>query len=91
MTHTIEEIVENSEFIMMLKSSKISCGAILKNVEGMKENYLKYLVNSKPGCGLLKHGKEIVPIDGTMEEENELTVLFNTDPYKYTDDAKEAE
>lgn len=100
MTHTIEEIVENdtakamvknSEFIMMLKSSKISCGAILKNVEGMKENYLKYLINARPGCGLLKHGKEIVPIDGTMEEENKITVLFNTDPYKYTDDAKETE
>lgn len=91
MTHTIEELIENdtskamvknSEYIVMLKSSQISCEAILKSVEGMKENYLRYLVNSMPGCGLLKHGKEIVPIDGTMAEENALSVLFNTDPYK---------
>ena len=91
MTHTIEEIikndiaetmVKNSEFIFMLKSSKISCDAIMNSVEGMKENYLRYIINSRPGCGLLKHGKEIVPIDGTMSDDNPLSVLFNTDPYK---------
>ncbi|MBQ4530164.1 MAG: hypothetical protein IJA36_06080 [Lachnospiraceae bacterium] len=91
MTHTIEELIENdtakamvknSEFILMLKSSKISCAALLSSVEGMKENYLKYIINSRPGCGLLKHGKEIIPIDGTMEENNPLTILFNTDPHK---------
>lgn len=94
MTHTIEELIENdtskamvknSEFILMLKSSKISCEAILKSVEGMKPNYCRYLVNSLPGCGLLKHGKEIIPLDGTMDDDNPLAQLFNTDPYKKKD------
>lgn len=91
MTHTIEELIENntakamvknSEYILMMKSSKISCEALLQSVEGMKENYCKYIMNSRPGCGLLKHGKEIVPIDGTIAEDNALASLFNTDPYK---------
>lgn len=94
MTHTIEELIENntaktmvknSEFILMLKSSIISCEAFLKSVEGMKENYCKYIINSRPGCGLLKHGKEIIPIDGTLAEDNPLSILFNTDPYKDED------
>lgn len=100
MTHTIEEIIKNdiaetmiknSEFIFMLKSSKISCNAIINSVEGMKENYIRYIINSRPGCGLLKHGKEIVPIDGTMADDNPLSVLFNTDPYKNTEKAPDKE
>lgn len=96
LTHTIEELIENdtakamvknSEFIMMFKSSKISCEALVNSVEGMKENYCKYILNSSPGCGILKHGKEIIPIDATVDVDNPLAELFNTDPYKDSEKA----
>lgn len=93
LTHTIEEIiknkiaeamVKNSEFLMILKSSKASSNEILKNVEGMKAEYLKYVINAPVAHGILKHGADIVPFDGRINEQNPLVRIFNTDPKKFT-------
>ncbi|MDE6252576.1 MAG: hypothetical protein K2M78_08055 [Lachnospiraceae bacterium] len=93
LTHTIEEIikndiaeamVKNSEFLMILKSSKASGGAILSSVEGMKPEYLKYVINAPVAHGLLKHGADIIPFNGLIEESNPLVKIFNTDPKKFT-------
>lgn len=95
MTHTIEkivknpiaeDIVKNSEFLFILKSSKASAKALLDNIEGMKNDYFRFILNAPIGYGLIKHGKEIIPIDATMDEENPLMRIFNTDPHKYRED-----
>lgn len=92
LTHTIEEITENpvakamvknSEFLMIFKSSKDSAQALLTEIEGMKKEYLRFIINARTGCGLMKHGSDIVPIDARVEEENPLVRIFNTDPKKY--------
>lgn len=92
LTHTIEEITENpvakamvknSEFLMIFKSSKNSAHALLTEIEGMKKEYLRFIVNVRTGCGLMKHGSDIVPVDARVEEDNPLVRIFNTDPKKY--------
>ncbi len=91
-THRIEDVtknkfaasmVNNSEFFIVMKSGKESAYAFLNNVEGVKKEYLHYILNAPIGCGIMRYGSDIIPIDTRLEEDNPLVRLFNTDPHKY--------
>lgn len=95
LTHTIEEIlkndiaesmVKNSEFLFILKSSKTSVNEMLTSIEGMKPELFRFMINAPVGTGILKHGAQLIPVDGRLSEENPLSRVFNTDPHKYADE-----
>ncbi len=95
LTHTIEEIlkndtaeamVKNSEFIFILKSSKTSVSEMLSSIEGMKPELFRFIINAPVGTGVLKHGAQLIPVDGRLSEDNPLARVFNTDPHKYADE-----
>ena len=92
LTHTIEEITENpiakamvknSEFFMVFKSSKDSAKSLVDSVEGMKKEHFRFVINTPVGCGLMRYGADIIPVDARVAEDNPLVRIFNTDPHKY--------
>ena len=91
LTHTIEEVlqndiagamVKNSEFIFILKSSKTSVNEMMSSIEGMKPELFRFMINAPVGTGILKHGAQLIPINGRLSESNPLSRIFNTDPHK---------
>lgn len=39
---------------------------------------MQYISNPDHGCGLLKFGSRVIPIDGRLPHESEMYKLFNT-------------
>lgn len=85
-THEVADICSNdisramitsSSFIMLLRQDNI---AVAQDVFRLNPAELDFIANAERGCGLLKCGKTIVPIDNKIPKNSELYKLINTDP-----------
>ena len=50
----------------------------LENELGISPNLMQYISNPDHGCGLLKFGNRVIPIDGRLPHDSEMYKLFNT-------------
>lgn len=72
-------IFNNSDFILMLKQSKIGRDAVAKLLDLSKkqQNYLK---NSPKGSGLIYNGTNIIPFEDNFPRNTKLYEVMSTDP-----------
>ena len=76
-TQAVESMLCNSEFLMLL-NLKENERKLLENELGISPNLMQYISNPDHGCGLLKFGSRVIPIDGRLPHESEMYKLFNT-------------
>ncbi len=76
-TQAVESMLCNSEFLMLL-NLKENERKLLENELGISPNLMQYISNPDHGCGLLKFGNRVIPIDGRLPHESEMYKLFNT-------------
>lgn len=74
----VSTILSNSEFIALFNQSAMDADKVCEVVNGMTPTYLDYVFNSRPGTGLLKHGKVIVPFENEVPKDSVIYKLFNT-------------
>lgn len=77
----IENILDNSDFIYMLNQSD-GDRRILQEKLNISDAQIKYVTNSKPGCGLIFYGDTILPFEDEFPENTLMFELLNTDPSK---------
>jgi len=81
-------MLENSEFIMILKQNKVAYEKLI-NVIGISAEQVKYITSeSGSGRGLLKCGATIVPFDMTVPEDSELFGIIDTNPHRKFEEAR---
>lgn len=73
----IETMLSNSEFILLLYQS-MSDAKALKDLIHMTDSQIKYVSGARPGTGVLKFGKTIIPVDMTIDKDDQLYDLINT-------------
>ena len=74
----VRTMVDNSEYILMLKQSVSAIPELIDTINGMKDTYEDYLLEAESGQGMLKFGNTIFPIDMKLDKEGSLYKLFNT-------------
>ena len=62
----------------MLLNLKENERKLLESELGISPNLMQYISNPDCGCGLLKFGNRVIPIDGRLPHESEMYKLFNT-------------
>lgn len=72
-------MVNNSDFVMMLKQSMISRRQ-LTALFGLSPTQQKYITNNPKGSGLIYTGKTIVPFKNEFPKDLDLYTLMSTDP-----------
>lgn len=75
---TGKSMIENSEFVIMLKQAAINAAA-LANMYHISPNQMQYFTNAEPGQGLIKIGGVLVPFDSRIPKGTKLYELCNTD------------
>ena len=70
-------MVSNSEFLMLMRL-KENERKMLESELGISPNLMKYISNPNPGCGLLRFGNKLIPIDGRLPKNSAMYRLFNT-------------
>ena len=75
----IENIFDNSDFILMLNQSK-SDGDILAKHLGISDQQLTYATQVESGEGLLFYGNTIIPFKDEFPQDTELYRLMDTRP-----------
>ncbi|WP_172135563.1 VirB4-like conjugal transfer ATPase, CD1110 family [Adlercreutzia sp. ZJ473] len=75
----IENILDNSDFIMMLAQSA-GDRAILADHLSISKQQLSYVTNTSPGEGLLFFGDIIVPFENRFDTDTQLYHLMTTKP-----------
>lgn len=71
-------LVENSEFIVILKQNHVAFDKILETI-GITPEQVKYITTeSGSGRGLLKCGQTIVPIDLFLDKESDIYEIIDT-------------
>ena len=74
---SVESMVSNSEFLMLMRL-KENERKMLESELGISPNLMKYISNPNPGCGLLRFGNKLIPIDGRLPKDSAMYRLFNT-------------
>lgn len=76
-------LVSNSEYTMFLKMGPGDAKVIIDTFEGrLSEAHLKFIENPLPGCGLIRFGNKIIPMDYRIDKTNPLYNVFNTNFYE---------
>lgn len=82
-----KEMLANSEFVYLTKQAPTDRESLLRTVD-ITNAQLSYVTNSDYGKGLLKFGKNIVPIDNYLDKEKgtdaekKLYQLYNTNSFE---------
>lgn len=82
-----KEMLANSEFVYLAKQAPTDRDSLLRTVD-ITNAQLSYVTNSDYGKGLLKFGKNIVPIDNYLDKEKgtdaekKLYQLYNTNSFE---------
>ena len=86
--NTTQEILENSEFVMILKQHTVADSNLVEAL-GISYEQVKYITSEAgSGRGLLKCGPTIVPIDMVIPENSDLFRYVDTDAHKRFERAK---
>ena len=76
-------LVSNSEYTLFLKMGPGDAQKIIDTFEGrISPAHLKFIENPEPGCGLIRFGNVIIPMDFTIEKTNPIYNIFNTNFYE---------
>ena len=82
-----KEMLANSEFVYLTKQAPTDRDSLLQTVD-ITNAQLSYVTNSDYGKGLLKFGKNIIPIDNYLDKkkgtdaEKKLYQLYNTNSFE---------
>lgn len=77
------KLISNSEYTMMLRMGAGDDKIIMNTFEGkITAEHIKYIANASPGCGLLRVGNKVLPLDNTIEKTNPIYSIFNTNFYE---------
>jgi len=77
------KLISNSEYTMFLKMGPGDGKLILDTFEGrISEAHLSYIENPQPGCGLIRFANTIIPLDNTIDKNNPIYDVFNTNFYE---------
>lgn len=79
---TSRTMISNSEFVILLKQSGDDADEIVKTIEGITAEQLRYVTAAPAGTGLLKHGNIFVPFDSRIDKDSILYWVFNTNPHE---------
>lgn len=77
-------MVDNSEYVLMLKQAPGAIPELIDTISGMKVTYEDYLLMAEPGQGMMKFGNTIFPITMQLESDSSLYNLFNTNFHENT-------
>lgn len=83
MSPEIENIFENSDFVYMLSQAS-GDREILSAKLGISYEQQKYIENAKPGSGLIKFGRYILPIVDEFPKNTKMYELMTTSPSEHT-------
>lgn len=76
-------LVSNSEYTLFLKMGPGDAQTIIDTFEGrISPTHLKFIENPEPGCGLIRFGNVIIPMDFRIEKTNPIYNIFNTNFYE---------
>ncbi len=75
--YTAVTMLANSEFVVLLKQSQQDIAKLSESL-GISAAQVRYVTGAESGKGLLKHGEAVVPFDITVEKQNGLYDMFNT-------------
>lgn len=76
-------LVSNSEYTLFLKMGPGDAQKIIDTFEGrISPAHLKFIENPEPGCGLIRFGNVIIPMDFRIEKTNPIYNIFNTNFYE---------
>lgn len=70
-------MITSSEFVLLLRQNNLD---VIQDVFRLNPAEMKYISDSEAGCGLLKHGKTILPVDNRIPSNSQLYKIINTDP-----------
>ncbi len=70
-------MITSSEFVLLLRQNNLD---VIQDVFRLNPAEMKYISDSETGCGLLKCGKTILPIDNRIPDNSQLYKIINTDP-----------
>lgn len=77
------KLISNSEYTMMLRMGPGDDKIIMNTFEGaITAEHIKYIDNAMPGCGLMRVGNRVLPLDNTIEKTNPIYSVFNTNFYE---------
>lgn len=74
-------MISNSSFILLLKQSNKDIENIRMNLE-LSTQMLEYITDSPAGTGLIRIENKTVPFDNTVDKNNGLYKLYNTNMYE---------
>lgn len=72
-----EAMLCNSEFLILFNLKEAERD-LLQNELGISTNLMQYLTNAPSGCGLIKFGEKIIPLDARIPKDSLMYELFNT-------------
>lgn len=79
MDKATRKLISNSEYTMFLRSGVGEVEDVIRTFEGrLTEAHIKYIDNAAKGTGIIRFGNVIIPFDGTIEKDNLLYDLYNT-------------
>ena len=77
------KLISNSEYTMFLRMGPGDDKILLDTFEGnISREHIKYIENALPGCGLIRFGNVIIPLDNVIEKSNPIYQIFNTNFYE---------
>ena len=80
-------MVSNSEFMLLLDQGTMDKEAV-EDLFDISSEQLACVNGAEPGMGLIRFGDKIVPLDNTIEKDNNLYQLFNTNFHEMVLDEK---
>ena len=76
-------LVSNSEYTLFFKMGPGDAQTIIDTFEGrISPAHLKFIENPERGCGLIRFGNVIIPMDFRIEKTNPIYNIFNTNFYE---------
>lgn len=77
------KLISNSEYTLFLRMGPGDDKILLDTFEGnISPEHIKYIDNAMPGCGLIRFGNTVIPLDNTIEKTNPIYSIFNTNFYE---------
>ena len=75
--HSTQTMVSNSEFMLLLDQGKMDKDMV-SDLFQLSSDQIACVNGADSGTGLIRFGDKIIPFDNTVDKENELYKLFNT-------------
>ena len=81
---TTRTMLANSEFVMLLNQAAVDLNELITVID-VTATQLTYVMNAKPGTGILKFGSKVIPFDNNVEKDSMLYEMFNTNFHEIHD------